>query len=139
MSKTKAKLLCIYANKQESMRAIIPIFLLLIVLLTSFKHAAIFVSFKLNQEYIAQNLCVERELEDSDCAGCCQLKKKQAEQSEDASNTQRKLKVNIEWLNSSTDLDTLSPKYWLTKTHVSWNNLYQFMKGSDCFHPPQVL
>lgn len=36
----------------------------------------IFVHFKINQEYIAANLCVEKDIEESTCAGNCQLKKK---------------------------------------------------------------
>lgn len=35
----------------------------------------VLVHFKINQEYIAQNLCVEKELEESSCKGHCQLKK----------------------------------------------------------------
>ncbi|MEN8928870.1 MAG: hypothetical protein ABF242_03715 [Flavobacteriales bacterium] len=35
----------------------------------------VLVHFKINQEYIASTLCVEKELEESTCAGSCQLKK----------------------------------------------------------------
>jgi hypothetical protein len=42
----------------------------------------IYVSFKVNQDYIAKNLCVEKDIEDSNCMGCCQLKKKLEKQHE---------------------------------------------------------
>lgn len=35
----------------------------------------IYVNFKVNQEFIAANLCVEKEIEESTCNGNCQLKK----------------------------------------------------------------
>jgi len=35
----------------------------------------IFTHFKINQEFIAANLCVEKEIEESTCKGKCQLKK----------------------------------------------------------------
>jgi hypothetical protein len=35
----------------------------------------IFTHFKINQEFIAANLCVEKEIEESTCNGKCQLKK----------------------------------------------------------------
>ena len=36
----------------------------------------------MNQESIAQNLCVEKDVEGSTCRGCCQLKKRMKEQQE---------------------------------------------------------
>lgn len=40
----------------------------------------VYFSFKINQEYIAKNLCVEKDVEGSTCKGCCQLKKKLEDQ-----------------------------------------------------------
>lgn len=38
-------------------------------------NIVIFINFKIHQEYIAKNLCVEKEIENNTCMGCCQLKK----------------------------------------------------------------
>lgn len=40
-----------------------------------FLPSIIYLNFKVNQEFIAANLCVEREIEESTCNGNCQLKK----------------------------------------------------------------
>ena len=51
--------------------------------------------FKINQEYIAKNLCVEKDIEESSCAGNCQLKKS-LEVIEKSNSNQDELKFNIE-------------------------------------------
>ena len=39
-----------------------------------FAQLGILVSFKINQDYIAEFLCIEKDLPESTCQGCCQLK-----------------------------------------------------------------
>ncbi|MCE4564924.1 hypothetical protein INQ51_11445 [Maribellus sp. CM-23] len=55
---------------------------ILIFSILSFQLSELLVvaGFKLRQDYIAKNLCVEKDVEDSTCKGCCQLKKKLDEQ-----------------------------------------------------------
>ena len=58
------------------MKGLFSIILSILMLLGSFKEAAIYFSFKMNQDYIAKNFCVEKDVEDSTCKGGCQLKEK---------------------------------------------------------------
>lgn len=57
------------------MRIATSIFLILIVSLVSFQEATFYAFFKLNQNYIAKHLCVEKEVKESKCKGNCRLKK----------------------------------------------------------------
>ena len=54
-----------------------------IIFTTSFKDVFIFVSFKMNQRYIAENLCINKDNPFSDCEGSCFLKKQLSESNED--------------------------------------------------------
>ena len=43
--------------------------------MVSFQEATFYAFFKLNQDYFAKNLCVEKEIKTSKCKGHCQLTK----------------------------------------------------------------
>ncbi len=47
-----------------------------------FAQLGIYVSFKINQDYIAEFMCIEKDLPESTCQGCCQLKDKLEEHEE---------------------------------------------------------
>ncbi len=49
--------------------------LMLLILIPIFGKSWILISFKINQESIAKNLCVQRNIKNNSCHGCCQLKK----------------------------------------------------------------
>ncbi len=57
------------------MRITSTIFLILIISLVSFQEATFYAFFKMNQDYIAKNLCVEKDVNESKCKGHCQLMK----------------------------------------------------------------
>lgn len=57
------------------MRSFLSIGLALLILLQSFSKVWIIISFKLNQDYIAQNLCVNRNKPEMHCCGKCVLNK----------------------------------------------------------------
>lgn len=56
------------------MRNSISIILLSVFLIQASAKFIIYVNFKLNQEYIAKNICVKKEIANNDCAGGCCLK-----------------------------------------------------------------
>ncbi|WP_346854237.1 hypothetical protein [uncultured Draconibacterium sp.] len=62
------------------MKQFASIILIMSVLTFQFSELLVYVSFKINQDYIAKNLCVEKDVEGSTCKGCCHLKKKVNEQ-----------------------------------------------------------
>ena len=46
----------------------------------SFSKMIILINFQLNKEYIAKNLCVQKEIEDNCCKGSCHLKQQLQEE-----------------------------------------------------------
>lgn len=60
--------------------------LLLIILLQTFSKAVIFVDFYANQDYIARNLCGNRDKPMLHCCGRCQLCKRLARQDQQDKN-----------------------------------------------------
>ncbi|WP_163323545.1 hypothetical protein [Draconibacterium mangrovi] len=95
-------------------------------------------SFKINQDYIAKNLCIEKDVEGSTCQGCCQLKKKMHEQEEQKRELppQQTEKQNIDFCIQATELnDGLYPNSENLRIKNSSN--YSFLKALKVFHPPK--
>lgn len=105
-----------------------------------FSETLVFISFKINQDYIAKNLCVEKDVEDSTCKGCCQLKKKlenQKDQKDQLPPTQNS-KYNVDFF--AQDINRISlflPLLEITKSAfvIQFYNLFEF----QVFHPPRKL
>lgn len=122
------------------MKATFSIFLAIIILASSIKELAIVLSFKIQQDYIAKNLCVERDIEDSECGGCCQLNKKLTEQHEEEKETlpSRKLTNTIDFfytLKNETNLvetgSGLTYQYFRA-------SIYSDKSTGNIFHPPKA-
>lgn len=62
------------------MRIAAAVILLFAVLMPFLSRLTVYASFKLNQKYIAENLCVNRNVKDSACNGNCQLMKRLEQQ-----------------------------------------------------------
>ncbi|MGK7397350.1 MAG: hypothetical protein ACNS62_22425 [Candidatus Cyclobacteriaceae bacterium M3_2C_046] len=62
------------------MKKAVSIIFLLIILIQPLNRLLIYISFRINQEYIANNLCVNRLDKITVCYGSCQLTKKIEEQ-----------------------------------------------------------
>jgi regulatory protein YycI of two-component signal transduction system YycFG len=61
--------------KTTLLRKTITAFFSVMLVVNVFLPSLIYLNFKVNQEFITSNLCVEREIEESSCNGNCQLKK----------------------------------------------------------------
>jgi len=94
--------------------------------------------FKINQDYIAKNLCVEKEVENNTCQGCCHLKKelekKETQDKANPNHKEQKLQINFfsipSYSCSRFSLSQKIPFYFIRHSH-----LMDFL--SDIFHPPQ--
>jgi hypothetical protein len=64
------------------LKSFIVTILILAFFFFQFSEGLVYLSFKINQDYIAKNLCIEKDVAGSTCKGCCQLKKKLNEQKE---------------------------------------------------------
>ncbi len=110
------------------------------VLSFQFSEGLIYLSFKINRDYIAKNLCVEKDVEGSTCKGCCQLKKRLDE------NQQKKEQLPPQ-LNGKNEINLfLYQRYSCgfsnivqTMTFRKYNNQYWFCLFHKVFHPPRVL
>ena len=61
------------------MKSILTYCLIVLFLSQAFEVGLIWVQFKLNQDYIAEFLCVNKDKPEMECHGCCQLRKEIAE------------------------------------------------------------
>jgi hypothetical protein len=71
-----------WVNFVHEMKTAASILFLLTVLIQPLSRLAIYASFQFNREYIARNLCDEREIPQSTCNGSCQLVRQLKEQDE---------------------------------------------------------
>jgi hypothetical protein len=105
-----------------------------------FSDLLIFVSFKINQEYIAKNLCVEKDVEDSTCKGCCQLKKKFEKQHEQEKQVppEQNNKQNINFITQTGFINNCFPFYTeISNPFICENHDSKFL--TSVFHPPEKL
>jgi hypothetical protein len=122
------------------MKIFFSVIIIFSVLSFQFSEGLIFVSFKINQEYIAKNLCVEKDVAGSTCKGCCQLKKKLNEQQEQKKQLppeqNEKLQINL-------FLKSLTTFYYIPKhseiIRVIFLVNYSFKINQPVFHPPKMV
>ena len=93
----------------------------------------------MNQDYIAKNLCIEKDVEGSTCKGCCQLKKRMNEQQESKKEFPPEMsgKQNIDFINQS----GISCKVYFPDSEDIFDvEIDKYVTGiSDrIFHPPKV-
>ena len=121
------------------MKSVLSVILLFVFITFQFSETVIFVSFKVNQDFIAKNLCVEKDIENSTCKGCCQLKKKL----EDHNEKKEQLPPTQ---NSKLDIDLfaqeeiLNQHFFQTKSIHKYNGIYFVLNihSSGIFHPPRL-
>ena len=101
---------------------------------------AIYVNFKLNQEYIAKNLCIKKEIENNDCEGNCCLKESLEKQEKSENPTPNLPKEKSEnllftglytWLKSSLLL--------ISEQQLAYNSQTLVSHHPAIFHPPQSV
>ena len=121
------------------MKHFLAFLLILSVLSFQLSEMIIYVSFKINQGYIAKNLCVEKDIESSTCKGCCQLKKKLEDQQQKKEalpgNQIEKLDINF-CTHQQNKLLVYHPNSNVIR--VSKKDLYRSVFNGNVFHPPQV-
>ncbi|WP_347841240.1 hypothetical protein [uncultured Draconibacterium sp.] len=119
------------------MKHLVSIILLCSVLLFQFSELVVFLSFKINQDYIAENLCVEKDIEGSTCKGCCQLKKRINEQEQQKKEfpPNHKEKQNIDFCAQT--YGVMLVLYAQHKKHGrAYYKNYYLLNINSVFHPP---
>lgn len=119
------------------MKYLIPTILVCSIFSFQFSELFILLSFKINQEYIAKNLCVEKDVEGSTCKGCCQLKKKIHEQEKQKKELppQQTEKQNIDFCVQMSELNCgINPI--IENLRFGFSLKYSFLNILKVFHPP---
>lgn len=122
------------------MKNIISVILILAFLSFQLSESLIYLSFKINQDFIAKTLCVEKDVENSSCMGCCQLKKKLADQNEQKEQlppTQNS-KNNIDLFTSEGIVLTFFPNQISSRKSIE-SQLYSNPNLFRVFHPPKAI
>lgn len=124
------------------MKQLIAFILILLIVLQPFCGLWVYTSFKINQEYIAETLCVKKEIKGNCCQGRCYLKTKLAQsEKEEQKNIPQgyKLKAEVLYYFSQTSFDIFkfSPNSHAKKQPFYECGFYTFNCLSDIFRPPQ--
>jgi hypothetical protein len=127
------------AKIKISLKHLVAHILILSLLGFQFSEMLIYISFKLNQDYIAKNLCIEKDVEGSTCKGCCQLKKKLEKQKDQKEalpvNQTEKLDINL-YAETRLVLQDIYPEVNEIKNDFILK--YCFRPFKQIFHPPRM-
>ncbi len=115
-----------------------------ILLLSAFLYQTgsklvVLINFKINQDFIAKNLCVKKEIEDNDCEGNCCLKEslEKVEKTENPTpNIPKEKSVDLLFTGQYSWL--LSNLSVLSETIIFSQTKFIYLINSSIFHPPQV-
>ena len=121
------------------LKRFVAILLILTVISSNLTKCIVFATFKINQKYIATNLCENRDKPQMNCEGKCYLMKKlkQAEEKEQQQQHQSQKNLLQEAFLSKTD----RPKFHthlLAVFNYPPAASYYFQKSLSVFHPPKV-
>ncbi|MBN8701428.1 MAG: hypothetical protein J0M08_00020 [Bacteroidetes bacterium] len=118
---------------------IITIILIAAFFLQGTIKSFIFIRFKINQDFIAKNLCIKKEIEENDCEGNCCLRAELEKQEKSENPLPNFLKEKIE---------TLLYICFPTSVFIAQNNprikFFDFLLPSQAgfldavFHPPSL-
>lgn len=113
--------------------------LLLVLFLQTFSKAVTYVDFCVNRDYIARNLCENRDKPMMHCGGRCVLCKRLARQdNEDKSNPEKKEKETIVLLfcKAWPDLSFEGGDRDILRYTLAFSDTRTFDRPSFCFQPP---
>ena len=103
-----------------------------------FAELGIYLSFKLNQDYIAEFLCIDKDNPESTCQGCCQLKNKLEEhekQKQDLPQSENK-KYEIQLFTSKPAAELIPFQNVEKVIQISPRNT-SILFANFIFHPPK--
>ena len=123
------------------MKRLVAIFALVGILLQTFSQVVILGQYYANKDYIAKNLCENRNKPSMHCDGKCCLKKKLAkegkEQAPNSRNQKSEQVVNLFYANTKFEV-----KHFVTSEipnkYFTYNDLRTSSFHSSVFHPPSA-
>lgn len=114
-----------------------------LMLIVSFRDVVSLLSFKVNQDYISNFLCINRDVPKSTCQGKCMLSKTIKEAHEQDGNskiplvTENKQSLIFLILDDKKEYD-FHLNFFKKKLFVADQHFVDSQYISDIFHPPQV-
>ncbi len=105
-----------------------------------FAETVVLISFKINQDFIAEFLCINKDVPESNCNGCCHLKKELDEQHENKESLPQQETKNYEIQlfadetdcnNPSNDFKELIILFYFKNTGI--------INPNNIFHPPKNI
>jgi len=121
-------------------KSLISIILITSIISFQFSELVLYVTFKINQGFIAENICVEKDVEGSTCKGCCHLNKKMNEQHEQKKELPpiQDNKQNIDFCKYNQEIELLI-YFKCFDLPFKESKVYQFQINNSVFHPPRQL
>ena len=124
------------------MRFIVTPILILLVMSQTFGHWFTVIGFKMNQDYIAKNLCENRYRPALNCNGNCVLMKKLKQQEKQEQNSPVTIKLDLSTVViSSRSFFTVSLANFskdIPRTFVAVSDGKEIRMPRSVFHPPQA-
>ena len=120
------------------MKHVTAYILILAIFLHLFSGIAVVVSFKINQDYIAEFLCINKDIPESNCNGGCHLKKELNEQQEhqDAIPQSENKNSEIQFFSDQTDAICPAANHNQANLFFPSNNT-GILDPGEIFHPPR--
>jgi hypothetical protein len=117
----------------------VAILLILTVISSNLTKCIIFASFKINQRYIAKELCENRDKPELNCEGKCYLAKKLKQAEEKEQQQERQAQKN---LLQEAFIGKVEPVKFHTSLIAVLDqapaDIYFFQQSLSVFHPPRV-
>ena len=121
------------------MRLIIVITIFLSLLAQTFSKGLIFVQFFVNQDYIAQNLCENKDKPELECKGNCHLNKALEKDNEQENKTLVKEKQEIVLFLSQMEFPIeIETEAFVAKVYFHYNDKRANNIPPSIFHPPSI-
>lgn len=123
------------------LKQVVSIGLIFTIIFTNVNKVWIFIDFKLNQNYIAEELCENKDSQELSCKGKCQLVKQlRVEEEKEKRDIPSRLKAKSEVLFLNTSFFKNSMCVYLIEGNRQayfYCNLYKANYFNQIFHPPQ--
>ncbi len=122
------------------MKGFAAILLTIVILTQSFSKAIIVMQFNINRAYIAENLCVKKDIAENTCQGSCQLKKEMEKESNKEQKTDNNKNANTFQLFCNDNNSVLNQFFVDINSSVCNNYLDKMLPQPSLggiFHPPR--
>ena len=115
----------------------------LVLMLPSLINIGIFIEFKINQDFIAEVLCINKDKPMLNCNGKCflaQKLKKAEEQEKKQTPANKKERLELVYYQNKSSVDcTIYSDLFVSKLNTAHvNKFYEFRFIADIFHPPKL-